>query len=56
MENCEEKSLITSENGCKIPIIPTFIGPIRICDKDRTFRSSKVIKATFINKGIIKTK
>ena len=52
-----EKSLIASENGWKIPKIPTFTGPIRKWKIPKNFRSiivKKAIEIKIINKIIIK--
>lgn len=47
-----EYSLIASEKGWRIPLIPTLLGPIRICIYPRIFRSNKVIKATLTREKI----
>jgi len=47
-----KKSLMASEKGCKIPLIPTLLGPNRIWLKASNLRSNRVKKATTINKGI----
>lgn len=35
-----------SDKGCKIPMIPTLLGPKRICIYPKIFRSKRVINAT----------
>lgn len=46
-------NLIPSANGCRSPKGPTMLGPLRSCMYPKTFRSTKVRKATAI-KTIIK--
>lgn len=40
-----------SAKGWIIPEGPTLLGPSRICERPKTFRSSKVIKATLTRIG-----
>lgn len=40
-----------SAKGCSKPNKPTLLGPTRRCKADINLRSSKVKKATLINKG-----
>jgi len=47
-----KNNLIASENGWKIPLNPTFLGPTRYWEILKTFRSKSVIKATLTKIGI----
>lgn len=46
-------NLSPSAKGCNIPQNPTTFGPLRRCNVPKNFRSTKVKKATAINKGTI---
>lgn len=43
-----ENNLIASLKGCKIPIKPTLLGPLRIWMYPKSLRSNKVRKAILI--------
>jgi len=43
---CFEKSFKASKRGCRIPINPGLLGPIRIMKRPITLRSKRVKKAT----------
>lgn len=48
---CLMNNFTASAKGWIIPEGPTLLGPSRICERPKTFRSSKVIKATLIRIG-----